>query len=46
LIKAHFFEGCEKKDFSLTTIIDEDFGDVLFIDVDGDNHGVSMGKQS
>jgi hypothetical protein len=43
-IKTHFVEGYEEKDFILATIIDEDFGDVPSIDVDGDNHGVYVGE--
>jgi hypothetical protein len=44
LIETHFVEGCEEKDFSFTTIIDEDFGDVPSIDIDGDDHGVYVGE--
>jgi hypothetical protein len=43
-IKTHFVEGCAKKDFGLATIVNEDFGDVSSIDVDGDNHGVCVGE--
>jgi hypothetical protein len=39
---AHFLEGWEKKDLSLATIVDEDFGNVPSINVDGDDHGVDM----
>jgi hypothetical protein len=39
---AHFLEGWEEKDLSLATIVDEDFGNVLSINVDGDDHGVDM----
>jgi hypothetical protein len=34
-----------EKDFDLATIIDEDFGDIPSVDVDGDNHGVGMWEQ-
>jgi hypothetical protein len=44
LIKAHFVEGCKEKDFSLATIIDEGFGGVPSVDVDGDDHGICMGE--
>jgi hypothetical protein len=44
LIKAHFVEGCKEKDFRLATVINEDFGDVPSIDVDGDDHGVCVGE--
>jgi hypothetical protein len=45
-IKTHFFKGCEEKDFSLATIIDEDFGDVPSVDVDSDNYGICVGERS
>jgi hypothetical protein len=44
LIETHFVEGCEEKDFSFATIINEDFGDVPSIDIDGDDHGVYVGE--
>jgi hypothetical protein len=30
----------------LASIVDEDFGDVLSIDVDGDDHGISVGNEA
>jgi hypothetical protein len=44
LIKTHFVKGRKEKDLGLATIIDEDFGDVPSVDVDGDNHGVYVGE--
>jgi hypothetical protein len=41
-IETHFVEGCKEKDISLAAIIDEDFGDVPSIDVDGHDHGVCV----
>jgi hypothetical protein len=46
LIKTHFVEGCEEKDFSLAPVIDEDFCDIPSINVDGDDNGVCVGEQS
>jgi hypothetical protein len=43
---VNFVEGCEEEDFVLATIADEDFGDVPFVDVDGDDHSIGMGKRS
>ncbi len=43
---AHFFEGRQEEDFCLAAIVDEDFGDVPSIDVDGDDHGVGMLERS
>jgi hypothetical protein len=45
-IKTHLFEGYEKKDFSLATIVDEEFGDVPSVDVDGDDHSICMWERS
>jgi hypothetical protein len=45
-IKAQFVEGCMEKDFSLATVIDEDFCDIPSVDVEGDNYGICVGKQS
>jgi hypothetical protein len=39
---THFFKGLEEKDFSLVSIVDEDFGNVLSVDVNGDDHSVGM----
>jgi hypothetical protein len=44
LIKTHFVKGYEEKDFGLATVVNEDFGDVSSIDVDGDDHGVCVGE--
>jgi hypothetical protein len=44
LTKTHFVKGRKQKDFSLTTIIDEDFGEVSSVDVGCDNHGVCVGE--
>jgi hypothetical protein len=30
----------------LAAVIDEDFGDVPFVDVDGDDHGVNVRERS
>jgi hypothetical protein len=43
---THFLEDCEEKDFSLTAIVDEDFGDIPSIDVNGDNHDVGVWERS
>jgi hypothetical protein len=45
-VETHLFECCEEKDFGLTSIINEDFGDITYIDVDCDDHGIGMGKRS
>jgi hypothetical protein len=44
LVKTHFVEGCQEEDFGLTAIVNEDFFDVPFINVDCDDHGVSVWK--
>jgi hypothetical protein len=44
-IETYFVEGCEEEDFSLATIIDEDFGDIPSVDVDGDDHGIYVEEQ-
>jgi hypothetical protein len=46
LIKTHFVEGCEEKEFKLATVIDEDFGDVPSVDVDDNEHGVYVGNEA
>jgi hypothetical protein len=43
-IKTYFVEGCEKKDFGLATVVNEDFGGVPSIDMDGDDHGFCVGE--
>jgi hypothetical protein len=45
-IEIHFVEGCEENDFSLATVIYEDFGDIPSIIMDGDNHGVCVVERS
>jgi hypothetical protein len=44
LVATHLFKGYEEENFSLTTIIDEDFGNVPSVNVDGDNHSIGMGE--
>jgi hypothetical protein len=44
LIKTHFVASYEEKNFGLATIVNEDFGDVPSIDVDGDDHGIYVGE--
>jgi hypothetical protein len=36
----------EEKDFGLASIVNENFGDVPSINVNGDDHGVGMRKRS
>jgi hypothetical protein len=40
--KIHFVKGCLEEDFGLTIIVNEDFYDVPYADVDCDDHGVSV----
>jgi hypothetical protein len=42
LVITHLFEGCEKENFGLVTIVNKDFGNVPSVDVDGDNHGIGV----
>jgi hypothetical protein len=42
LVLAHLFEGCEKENFGLATIVNKDFGNAPSVNVDGDNHGIGM----
>jgi hypothetical protein len=42
LVITHLFEGCEKENFGLVTIVNKDFGNVSSVDVDGDNHGIGV----
>jgi hypothetical protein len=44
LIETHFVEGCEEKDFGLAAIVNENFGNIPLVDVDGDDHGIDIGK--
>jgi hypothetical protein len=46
LIIAYFFKGCEEENFGLIAILNEDFGNVPSVDVDGDDHDIGIGKQS
>jgi hypothetical protein len=46
LAVAHFFKGCEEENFGLAAIINEDFGNVPFVNVDGDDHGIGMRERN
>jgi hypothetical protein len=46
LIIAYFFKGCEEENFGLIAILNEDFGNVPSVDVDGDDHDIGIGKRS
>jgi hypothetical protein len=42
LVVTHLFKGCEEEDFGLATIVNENFGNIPSVDVDGDNHAIGM----
>jgi hypothetical protein len=42
LVEAHFIEGCWEKDFGLVAVVSKDFGYILSVDADCNNHGISM----
>jgi hypothetical protein len=46
LVIAHILEGRQEKDFCLAAIVNEDFGNVPSVDVDGEDHGVDMRERS
>jgi hypothetical protein len=41
----HLSKGRQEKDFGLPAIVDENFGDVSSVDVDGDDHSIGMWEQ-
>jgi hypothetical protein len=46
LVIAHILEGQQEKDFCLAAVVNEDFGNVPSVDVDGEDHGVDMRERS
>jgi hypothetical protein len=46
LVIAQFFEARQVVDFYLAAIVNEDFSDIPSIDMDREDHGISMREQS
>jgi hypothetical protein len=46
LVVAHFLEGRQQKDFGLAAVVNEDFGNISSVNVNGENHSIGMWKRS